>query len=69
MPGILYKILSGAMLSIRTKGDFLSTLRFSHGRILTLFMRFMATLNIALIRNTKSNKIFQEIYTYIVVQL
>ena len=48
MPGVLYSILCSVLLSIRTKGAiFLSILRFSYDRILTLFMRYRGTLNIA----------------------
>ena len=32
-------------------------------------MQYVDTLNMALVRNTKTNTTFQEIYIYIVVQL
>ena len=64
MPGILYRNLNIGMLSIKTSGDFYLFYAFPYGRILTLFMWYLGTLNIANIRNAKTNKIFQEIYRY-----
>ena len=66
MPGVLYRNLNVVMLPIKTSSDFYLFYDFPYGRILTLFMRVLGTLDI--MRNTKTNKTFQEIYTDIVVQ-
>ena len=57
------------MLPIKTSGDFLSVIRFPYSRILTLFMRYLGTLNIANFRtqNLNENK-NSGVYTNIVVQ-
>ena len=47
MPGVLYRNLSGVMLSIRTKGDFYIFYDFHMVELLTLFMQYLGTLNIA----------------------
>ena len=70
MPGVLYRISSGATLSIRAKGDFylfydvhmVEFCRCSCGN-------WILKISLTLIRNTKTNNSFQEINTYIVVQL
>ena len=68
MPGVLYRNLNVVMLPIKTSSDFYLFYDFpyGYGRILTLFMQVLGTLDI--MRNTKTNKTFQEIYKDIVVQ-
>ena len=65
MPAVLYKILSGAMLSIRPKVDFYPFYNFH----MVEFWRcscgtWVLAISLTLVRNTKTNKAFQEIYTY-----
>ena len=47
MLGGLYRNLNIVMLSIKTSGDFYLFNNFPYGQILTLFMRYLVTLNIA----------------------
>ena len=47
IPGVLYRNLNTVILSIKTWGDYYVFYGFPHGRILTLFMRYLGNLNIA----------------------
>ena len=47
MPDVIYRNMNIVMLSIKPSGDFYLFYGFPHGRILTLFMRYLSTLNIA----------------------
>ena len=47
MAGVLYSNMNIVMLSIKTSGDFYMFYDFPYRRILTLYMRYLGTLNIA----------------------